>query len=276
MASPFPDPEPREHSPLALAAFNAVFWPYLFGTTALTLVPTLGLYALSVFDKKKTLLRRFTEEWGAHYLERAPGAGVTVIGREKIDASRPAIYAANHQSMCDILAIMSARLPALWVSKVENFYAPFLGLNMYLNGYIPVRRGYLPSIMKMVRLCLKKLEHGESLIVFPEGTRSDDGNLKPFFRGAFVLSCRSKAPIVPIILSGTGGTTGVLRKGSMTVRPQHVVVKILDPIDPALVGYDSRKLRDLVRSVMENEIAKSRGLTGAAPERAAREEGARA
>lgn len=245
---------------MGLAAFNAVFWPYLLTSSALSLVPTLGCYALSAFDKEKNLLRRFTEEWGAHYLERAPWAGVTVIGRERAPIGKPAVYVANHESMVDILAIMSARLPALWVSKVENFYAPVLGWNMYLNGYVPVRRGYLPSIMKMVRGCFRLLADGRSLIVFPEGTRTEDGNLRPFYRGAFVLATRAKVPIVPIVLDGT---RDVLRKGSFTVRPRHVTVKILDPIDPKVVGYDSRRLRDMTRSLMVEELATLRGVSTA-------------
>ncbi|NUP11401.1 MAG: 1-acyl-sn-glycerol-3-phosphate acyltransferase [Polyangiaceae bacterium] len=243
-------------SPLGLAAFNAAFWPYLVGTSALAFFPMVGCFALSVFDKERTILRRFTEEWGAHYLERAPGAGVTVVGRERAPIGQPAIYVSNHESMVDILAIFSARLPALWVSKVENFYTPVLGWNMYLNGYISLKRGYLPSIMKMVRNCIKTLDSGRSLIVFPEGTRSEDGNLRPFYRGAFMLAARAKVPVVPIILDGT---RNVLRKRSMTVRPQHVTLKVLDPIDPKVVDYDSHRLRDLTRSVMADELAALRG-----------------
>ncbi len=238
--------------PVGLAAFNAVFWPYLMVSSAVAFVPAAGLYLLSPVDKQRNLLRRWTEEWGAHYLERAPFAGVTVTGREKIDPSRPCIYVANHQSMVDVLAIFAARLPALWVSKIENFYAPFLGWNMYLNGYVAVRRGYLPSIMKMVRTCLTRLGEGRSLIVFPEGTRSEDGKLRSFYRGAFMLAARANVPIVPVVMRGT---EGVLRKGSFTVRPQQVRLKILDPIEPATVGFDSRALRDLVRDVMAKEIA---------------------
>jgi 1-acyl-sn-glycerol-3-phosphate acyltransferase len=198
------------------------------------------------------LLRRVTEEWGAHNNERAPYASVSVEGRENIppDGER-AIYVANHSSMVDILAIFSARLPALWVSKIENFYAPVLGWNMYLNDYIAVRRKNLPSIMKMVRTCLKKLDEGRSLIVFPEGTRSHDGHLKPFFRGAFFLATRADVPVVPVCMLGTAD---VLRKGSMLIRPQHVRVRICPAIHPADHAMDNRRLRDFVRASMATEL----------------------
>ncbi len=245
-----------ELGPAALMAFNAVFWPYFMLSSAALFVPAAGLYLLSPLDKKKTLLRRFTEEWGAHYLERAPYSSVTVLGREKVDPSRPVIYVSNHESMVDVLAIFAARLPALWVSKVENFYAPFLGWNMVLNGYIAVKRGFLPSIMRMVRTCFRRLAEGHSLIVFPEGTRSLDGKLRPFHRGAFMLATRARVPIVPIILDGS---RDVLKKGSMLVRPRPVTIRILDPIDPAHLGYDSHKLRDFTRELMQSELRKVRG-----------------
>lgn len=245
----------KKLGPVPLFAFNALFWPYLVVSSAAAFVPAGGLYLLGPLAKKRNLLRRWTEEWGAHYLERAPFAGVNVVGREKIDPTRPCIYVANHQSMVDVLAIFAARLPALWVSKVENFYAPFLGWNMYFNGYVAVRRGYLPSIMRMVRTCLARLDQGHSLIVFPEGTRSEDGKLRSFYRGAFLLAARAQVPIVPLILQGSDG---VLRKGSFIVRPQPVTVKILDAIEPEQVGNSSYKLRELVHQVMAQEIERLR------------------
>jgi 1-acyl-sn-glycerol-3-phosphate acyltransferase len=242
--------------PAGLAVFNAVFWPYLFATTALAFVPTLALWALKPFDPKKTLLRRFTEEWGAHYLERIPFAGVEVTGRDRLDFGRPYVFVANHASMVDILAMSAARIPALWVSKQENFYAPFLGWNMYLNDYISVRRNNIPSIMRMVRTCLARLREGRSIFIFPEGTRSEDGSLRPFHRGAFVLAARAGVPVVPICLSGT---REVLKKGSFMVYPGRVKVSILGPIDPSEAGGDSRRLRDHVRDLMGRELARMRG-----------------
>jgi 1-acyl-sn-glycerol-3-phosphate acyltransferase len=110
----------------------------------------------------------------------------------------------------------------------------------------------------MVRTCLAKLADGRSLIVFPEGTRSLDGNLRTFYRGAFSIATRAKVAVVPIVLDGTGG---ILKKGSMLIRPRHVTVNILDPIDPASVGFDSRKLRDVTHEVMTRELAKMRKET---------------
>ena len=89
-----------------------------------------------------------------------------------------------------------------------------------------------------------------------EGTRSPDGNLQRFFRGAFVLSVRNGAPIVPVIIDGTGD---ILGKGSVRIVPRPVRVRVLPPIDPASVGGDDRRLRTVVHARMEAELLAMRG-----------------
>lgn len=250
---PLPDPvAPTTRLPRAvLAAYNVGFWSYLVGSAGVMFLPALGIWAAtSRLDARKRLLARYTSMWGAHYLASAPRAGVTLLGRDKVDEDRPTIYVANHQSMSDILAIFAAHIPMLWVSKVENFYAPFLGWNMALNGFVPLRRGHLPSILKMYRLCLRRLREGHSLFVFPEGTRSPDGRMQPFYRGAFRLAARANVPVQPLVVEGTAD---VLQKGSMMVHPRQCIVSILDPVSPADVGGDHRALLVAVRSRMIDE-----------------------
>lgn len=244
--------------PLGLGLFNALYWPYLLVSCTLLFFPALFLWLVTFWDPKRRWLAAFTSVWGAHYLAWAPFASVRVEGLEHADASRPCVYVVNHQSMVDILAVFATHLPYKWVSKVENFYAPFLGWNMWLNGYVPLKRGYAPSILRMVRSCLKKLDAGHSLCVFPEGTRSKDGNLIDFYRGAFWVATRKRVPVVPIIVEGTGA---ILRKKSLQIRPQPTLVRVLPPIEPAEVGYDDRKLRDLVRARMARELVAIRQAT---------------
>ena len=87
--------------------------------------------------------------------------------------------------------------------------------------------------------------------MFPEGTRSPDGNLIGFYRGAFWVASKKRVPIVPIVVEGTGA---ILRKKSIQIRPQPTLVRVLAPIDPALVEYDDRRLRDLVRERMAEAL----------------------
>ena len=177
--------------PAGLRVYNALYWPYLALTCVLFFGPALVLWAFTLFDRKKRALHSFTSFWGAHYLAWAPFASVRVTHRERGLGSGPCVYVANHQSMVDILAVFATYLPYRWVSKRANFFAPFLGWTMWLNGYVPLRRGHLPSIRRMLRRCEAELKAGNSLFVFPEGTRSDDGELKEFYRGAFWLAARS-------------------------------------------------------------------------------------
>jgi 1-acyl-sn-glycerol-3-phosphate acyltransferase len=108
----------------------------------------------------------------------------------------------------------------------------------------------------MLRRCNERLGSGHSLFVFPEGTRSPDGELRDFHRGAFWIAARNRVPVVPVVISGT---ERVLAKRSFRIVPQQVDLHILDPIDPAAAGYDSRRLSDLVHRAMTKELARMRG-----------------
>jgi 1-acyl-sn-glycerol-3-phosphate acyltransferase len=245
----------RPSAPVLLL-YNLLFWPYLLVSCAILFVPAFVIWLTTFFwDRKLRALAWFTSLWGSHYLAWAPLAGVTVEGIERAPLNKPCVYVSNHESMVDILALFATRIPFKWVSKVENFYAPFLGWNMALNRYVPLKRGHLPSIMRMVRKCNALLREGESLFVFPEGTRSTDGNLRPFFRGAFRIAARNRVLVVPLLLEGTGD---VLPKGRFQIIPRHVRVRVLDPIDPASVGNDHKRLHDAVRARMVEEQARMR------------------
>ncbi len=240
-----------------LFIYNLLYWPYLLSTCALFFVPALLIFAVTApFDPKRRALHWYTCRWGAHYLAWAPLAGVTVEGREHAEAAGPCIYVSNHQSMVDILAVFALRMPFLWVSKVENFYVPFLGWNMWLNHYVPLRRGYLPSIMRMVRTCQRRIKEGHSLFVFPEGTRSPNGNLIPFYPGAFRLAVRNHVPIVPVVVDGT---QVILPKKQLFIRPRPVVVRILAPVAPESVDNDYKRLLAEVRTRMQHELDVMRG-----------------
>jgi 1-acyl-sn-glycerol-3-phosphate acyltransferase len=240
---------------VGLRVYNALYWPYLAATCALFFVPALVIWVLTLWDRKKRALHAFTSFWGAHYLAWAPFASVRVEGRELGLSAGPCIYVSNHQSMVDILAVFATYLPYRWVSKLANFYAPFLGWTMWLNGYVPLRRGHLPSIRRMLRRCEAELKAGNSLFVFPEGTRSRDGELKPFFRGAFWLATRNQVPIVPVLIEGTGG---ILPSRTLLIRPQAVSVRVLPPVDSRPFGLDDRRLREAVRAQMSGALAELR------------------
>jgi 1-acyl-sn-glycerol-3-phosphate acyltransferase len=255
----------RSESPLGgvgLRLYNALYWPYLALTCVLFFVPAVLIWALTFWDRKRRWLHFFTSFWGAHYLAWAPFASVRVEGRGLGLGIGPCVYVSNHQSMVDILAVFATYLPYRWVSKRENFLAPFLGWTMWLNGYVPLRRGHLPSIRRMLRRCEAELAAGNSLFVFPEGTRSDDGELKEFFRGAFWLAARRGVPVVPVVIEGT---RGILPKRSLLIRPQPVLVRVLPPVDTRAFAGDDRRLRAQVHQQMASALSglRTRSAAGA-------------
>ncbi len=261
---------PRHLGPFGLAVFNALYWPYLLGSLVLYFVPAVLLWLLTAaWDPRRRALGAFTRWWGAHYLGAAPYAGLVVRGEEHLAGTTHAIYVSNHLSMVDILALYALPRPFLWVSKVENFHVPFLGWNMRLNRYVPLRRGHLPSIVRMYRTCLARLREGFSLCLFPEGTRSETGVMRPFYPGAFRMAVRAGVPIVPVVLEGSDR---VIPKKRLQINPQPVTLQILEPVHPRDFGGDWRRLRDEVRRRMEavqgdlrgSEISKGNGALHAA------------
>jgi len=235
-----------------LVIYNAIYWPYLLASCVLLFFPALVLYAFTFWDPRRRILHAYTSVWGAHYLAWAPFAGVRLEGREQALSGKPCVYVSNHQSMVDILAAFATRLPYLWVSKVENFFVPFLGWNMWISGYIPLRRGNIGSIRRMLRVCEARIRSGASLFVFPEGTRSPDGELQSFHRGAFWVAARYRVPIVPVVIDGTAR---VLPKRRFRIAPQRVTVRILPPVNPSDFDWNDRRLRDHVHDVMERTLA---------------------
>jgi 1-acyl-sn-glycerol-3-phosphate acyltransferase len=126
---------------------------------------------------------------------------------------------------------------------------------MWLSGYVPLRRGNIASVRRMLRRCEMRLRAGASLFVFPEGTRSPDGELKSFYRGAFWVAARYRVPVVPVVIEGTAR---VLPKRRFRIVPQEVTVRVLPPVDPGDFGWNDRRLRDHVHETMRVALAEIR------------------
>lgn len=243
--------------PVGLSLYNALYWPYLLTSCVLLFFPAFALWLVTApWDPKRRLLGAFTRWWGWHYLGWAPFAGLRVEGAEHLAPLRQVVYVSNHLSMVDILALYALPRPFLWVSKIENFYVPFLGWNMWLNRYVPLRRGHLPSIMRMYRACLRRLAEGMSLCLFPEGTRSETGQMRPFHAGAFRLALRADLPVVPLVLEGTDR---ILPKRRFQIAPQPVTLRVLPAVHPDEVNRDWQRFRDEVRTRMARAQAELRG-----------------
>ena len=235
-----------------LVIYNALYWPYLLASCVLLFFPALVLYAFTFWDPRRRILHAYTSIWGAHYLAWAPFAGVRLEGREAALSGGPCVYVSNHQSMVDILAVFATRLPYLWVSKVENFFVPFLGWNMWISGYIPLRRGNIGSIRRMLRACEARIRSARACSSFPRERVRRTASSRAFIAARSGLRRVTGFPIVPVVIDGTAR---VLPKRSFRIAPQRVTVRILPPVNPSDFDWNDRRLRDHVHNVMKRTLA---------------------
>lgn len=194
--------------------------------------------------------------WGfvraqARNLVRLCGVRVHVRGLERL-RQEPYVFVANHQSHFDI-PVLLGYLPGQnrFAAKKELFKEPILGLVLRTMGMIPIDRDdSLGSIDRLNRL----KADGHSTIIFPEGTRSHDGRLLPFKKGAFVAAIQMEVPIVPVVCKGTAL---VMPKGAyLSIVPGEVEVAVLAPIPTKGMTYaDRERLLDQVRALIATELA---------------------
>jgi 1-acyl-sn-glycerol-3-phosphate acyltransferase len=190
----------------------------------------------------------------ARNLARLCGVRVHVHGLEHLSGSGPYIFAPNHQSNFDIVALLG-HLPGQnrFVAKKELFGEPILGIVLRTLGMIPVDRD---NPLEAIDLLNEAAREGSSLIIFPEGTRSRDGQLLPFKKGPFIAAIHLKLPIVPVVCVGT---SGVMPKGGyLSIVPGDVDVFIEPPIATEALAYDDRStLRDRVRGIITARLAET-------------------
>ncbi len=239
---------------MARRALSLLFWTFLTLSSILLFPVAVLIWAVTVpFDRRLVVLHRFTCFWASLYTWFNPVWPVTVEGREKIRDDRAYVIVVNHQSLLDILVLFRIFRHFKWVSKIENFRIPCIGWNMRLNRYIELRRGDRASVLKMMKACEKTIAEGNSIMMFPEGTRSADGRLKQFKPGAFSIALNTQSAIVPIILQGTGNA---LPKRGFVLQGRHPIrLRVLDEIP-----YDSfaaKSAEDLtieVRNLFAKEL----------------------
>jgi 1-acyl-sn-glycerol-3-phosphate acyltransferase len=134
---------------------------------------------------------------------------------------------------------------------------PLLGTAMRMGKYIPVSRGNSrEDAQRSVEAAADALNSGLHIMVFPEGTRSPDGKLLPFKKGAFFLAEETGAPIIPVVISGT---ERMMPKGTQRITPGEAYIRFLAPIRPQDVP-SREELMERVRAAMEEELERRRAI----------------
>jgi len=174
---------------------------------------------------------------------------VTVTGLDKIDTSRPHVYAVNHASALDI-PVLYVYLPFQFriAFKKELLAYPIVGWHLKRSGQVCVDQQNPAGSIGSIRSALKSLKAGMPLVIFPEGGRSPDGDIKPFLPGAFFLAIKAKVDIVPVALIGT---FDLLPMNTYHIKCQPLEMRVGAPIPTdRLSGHDMQALSDKVQKAV--------------------------
>jgi 1-acyl-sn-glycerol-3-phosphate acyltransferase len=216
-------------------------------TVVLSLIA--GVMLLTPDGQKKWF--RIGQHW-AHAIFAVCGITVTLTGMEKIRDPRSIVYLANHASMFDIWALMGWLPGQLrFIGKKEVNYIPVLGWLWKYSGNIPIDRKTPKKYMKSLELAHETILQGNCIVMYPEGTRTEDGRLQEFKRGPFSLAMKSNATVVPITINGS---FRLLKKGSLKISPGTIDLVIHEPI-PAQAGGQGKDAELVLMDEVKEKIA---------------------
>ena len=211
---------------------------------------------VSFFDRTGSIQIRVARRWAGTLLS-VSGVRVRVEGLEQIDPSASYVFISNHLSYMDT-PVALAHIPAQFrfLAKRGLFQIPFLGQHLSRAGHIPVPRGDPRAAVRTMQLAAEIIQKKKiSLLIFPEGGRSHDGELRPFKEGGAYIAIRAGVPVVPIAIIGT---REILPYGSGAPHSGCVTLRILKPIETTQLSLKDRgPLTDRVRALILQELAPS-------------------
>jgi 1-acyl-sn-glycerol-3-phosphate acyltransferase len=178
-----------------------------------------------------------------------PVLGVTVEARglSRVDRNAPYVFMSNHASHVDSPALATAIAhPMLWVFKKELSRIPVFGWVLLSLGQIMIDRSNVRQARESMAAAVRELKGNQSILIYPEGTRSRDGKLQMLKKGGVFIAIQAGLPIVPVRISGSHR---VLPAGELTVRPGHVVVELFEPIPTA--GRTDEDIPELMARVRD-------------------------
>jgi 1-acyl-sn-glycerol-3-phosphate acyltransferase len=230
--------------------------------TAFVVTSTLGLTVIiaglfRVKDKPDGIYDKVPRWWSSAVLWAA-GIKVRVHGLENAGGGEPRIFASNHVSWFDVPALARMLPRYKFVAKAELFKVPIFGGGMRAAGMIEIQRDNRKAAFGAYEVAAERIQAGNSVVVFPEGTRGHAYPLRPFKKGPFVLAIAAGVPIVPIIVHGT---IEIMPKGSLWAHPGTIDIHLLEPVSTKSVDYDHREaLMQTVRTRMADAMRKFYGV----------------
>ncbi|MHB8811018.1 MAG: lysophospholipid acyltransferase family protein [Desulfobulbaceae bacterium] len=199
----------------------------ILGPPLTIIYSTLAWIDLVLVRRSQRKGQLFPRLWG-RAMCRLAGVPVRVEGTENLSAEQTYIFMGNHVSQFDIFA-GQGYFPHdfRWIVKKELFRIPVFGAAMRRAGLVAIDRSHGREAMKSLNAAAEHINSGTSVLIFPEGTRSQDGTLQPFKAGVITLAIKAGVPVVPV---GFIGTHEVLPKGRFLARPGEVLIRIGRPI----------------------------------------------
>lgn len=232
---------------------SALLW-FLYGISFLfSILITVPVFILTFFfDPYRKIPNKIFMFFGQSMVTLNPAWKRSIYGLENFRPDMPLIVVANHLSFLDMPLMATLPWKMKWVSKKEIFEIPVVGWLMRMAGHISIDRGSTKAF-ESLRSSYHYLENGIPVMIFPEGTRSRNGSIKPFKRGAFVLASEGNYHILPIAIHGT---FNLMKPDTWRLNLKgNLILSILPPVNP--VDFDDfQQLQDHVFNEIKGEIEK--------------------
>lgn len=210
----------------------------------------LEILLLPIDRKKGRVFHALARAW-AHMILFVCGVRVRVTGLDHIAPGQSYVYASNHASLFDIPCVLAGipdQIRIIYKRELETI--PFFGWGLKWGHYIGVERTSIASAMQSLAEAARKIRQGASVLLYAEGTRTRDGRLQPFKRGAFKLAAEAGVPVIPLAINGT---FRILGRHSLVVRPTRVHLVLEEPVRAdGLRGKEAEvKIMERVRAAIE-------------------------